>query len=41
MSFAGTLADARKSATRLYINKFEDKGRQNTMDMLLVRESFL
>jgi len=37
MSIAGTLADARKSATRLYINKFEDKGRQSTMDMLLVR----
>jgi len=36
MSLAGTLADARKSATRMYINKFEDKGRQNTMDMLLV-----
>ncbi|RMY60239.1 hypothetical protein D0865_01640 [Hortaea werneckii] len=37
MSFAGMLADARKSAQRLYINNFEDKGRQNTIDMLLGR----
>ena len=37
MSFAGALADVRKSATRLYINNFEDKGRQNTIDMLLGR----
>jgi hypothetical protein len=37
MSFAGALADARKSATRLYINNFADKGRQNTIDMLLGR----
>lgn len=37
MSLAGALADARKSATRMYINNFADKGRQNTIDMLLVR----
>ncbi|KAI9757099.1 MAG: hypothetical protein M4579_003577 [Chaenotheca gracillima] len=37
MSFAGAIADARKSATRMYINNFADKGRQNTMDMLLGR----
>ena len=37
MSLAGALADARKSATRLYMNNFMDKGRQNTIDMLLGR----
>ena len=37
MSLAGALADARKSATRMYINNFADKGRQNTIDMLLVQ----
>lgn len=37
MSFAGAIADARKSATRLYINNFADKSRQNTMDTLLGR----
>lgn len=37
MSIAGALADVRKSAQRLYINNFEDKGRQNTIDMLLGR----
>lgn len=37
MSFAGAIADARKSATRLYINNFVDKGRQNTIDVLLGR----
>jgi len=37
MSLAGALADARKSATRLYINNFADKGRQNTINMLLGR----
>ena len=36
MSIAGAIADARKSATRMYINNFADKGRQNTIDMLLV-----
>ncbi|KAI4287004.1 MAG: hypothetical protein L6R35_003742 [Caloplaca aegaea] len=36
MSLAGAIADARKSATRLYINNFADKGRQITIDMLLV-----
>lgn len=38
MSLAGALADARKSATRLYVNNFADKGRQNTIDILLVCE---
>jgi hypothetical protein len=37
MSLGGVLADARKSATRMYINNFADKGRQNTIDMLLGR----
>ncbi|KAK8874407.1 hypothetical protein PGQ11_004921 [Apiospora arundinis] len=37
MSLAGAIADARKSATRLYINNFADKSRQNTIDMLLGR----
>lgn len=37
MSLAGAIADARKSATRLYVNNFVDKGRQNTIDMLLGR----
>lgn len=37
MSLAGTIADARKSATRIYINNFADKGRQNTIDVLLGR----
>jgi hypothetical protein len=37
MSLAGAFADARKSATRLYINNFTDKARQNTIDMLLGR----
>ncbi|KAF2749648.1 hypothetical protein M011DRAFT_484373 [Sporormia fimetaria CBS 119925] len=37
MSFAGFIADARKSATRTYINNFADKGRQHNIDMLLGR----
>ncbi|KAI0383936.1 SacI homology domain-containing protein [Hypomontagnella monticulosa] len=37
MSLAGAFADVRKSATRLYINNFADKARQNTIDMLLGR----
>ena len=37
MSFAGAIADARKSATRIYINNFADKGRQNIIDTLLGR----
>lgn len=37
MSLAGAIADARKSAQRMYINNFADKGRQNTIDMLLGR----
>ena len=41
MSLAGAIADARKSATRVYINNFTDKGRQNTIDMLLVSETRL
>lgn len=38
MSIAGALADLRKSTQRLYINNFEDKGRQTTMDVLLGRQ---
>ncbi|VVT46486.1 uncharacterized protein SAPINGB_P001237 [Magnusiomyces paraingens] len=37
MGFAGALADVTKSVGRLYINNFVDKGRQNTMDLLLGR----
>lgn len=37
MSLSGAIADARKSATRLYMNNFADKGRQNTIDLLLGR----
>lgn len=37
MSLAGAFADARKSATRLYINNFTDKAKQNTIDLLLGR----
>ena len=37
MSLAGAMADVRKSATRLYVNNFADKGRQNTIDLLLGR----
>ena len=37
MNLAGAIADARKSATRLYMNNFVDKSRQNTIDMLLGR----
>lgn len=40
MSLAGAIADARKSATRLYINNFADQGRQNTIDMLLVSPKY-
>lgn len=36
MSLAGAIADARKSATRIFINNFADKDRQNTIDVLLV-----
>jgi inositol-1,4,5-trisphosphate 5-phosphatase len=31
------LSNVRKSATRLYVNNFADKGRQNTIDILLGR----
>lgn len=37
MSLGGLVSDVRKSATRLYVNQFEDKGRQNTVDLLLGR----
>lgn len=37
MSLAGAFADARKSATRLYVNTFGDKARQNTIDVLMGR----
>ena len=37
MSLAGAIADARKSATRLYVNNFTDKSKQNTIDLLLGR----
>ncbi|BFZ62812.1 Inositol-1,4,5-trisphosphate 5-phosphatase 1 [Saitoella coloradoensis] len=37
MSFAGALSDATKSVSRMYINNFQDKDRQNTIDMLLGR----
>ena len=37
MSIAGAFADARKSAERLFINNFADKGRQQTIDTLLGR----
>ncbi|EPS42690.1 hypothetical protein H072_3317 [Dactylellina haptotyla CBS 200.50] len=36
-SLGGVLADFRKSATRMYINNFADKGRQTTIDQLLGR----
>ena len=41
MSLAGAIADARKGATRMYINNFADKGRQNTIDILLVNDERL
>lgn len=37
MGLAGALADVTKSVGRMYINNFVDKGRQNTMDLLLGR----
>lgn len=36
-SFAGALADVRKSVQRMYINNVEDKGKQIIIDMLLGR----
>lgn len=36
-SFAGAVADLTKNVGRAYINNFADKGRQNTIDMLLGR----
>ena len=35
--FAGLLSDATKSIGRAYITNFQDKGKQNAIDMLLVR----
>ena len=37
MSLAGALADARKSATRLYMNNFADRSRQVIVDTMLGR----
>ncbi|KAH3677628.1 hypothetical protein WICMUC_001731 [Wickerhamomyces mucosus] len=37
MSFAMKLSDATKSVSRLYINNFQDKGKQFNIDMLLGR----
>ncbi|WVQ93452.1 hypothetical protein IAU59_000526 [Kwoniella sp. CBS 9459] len=34
-TFAGLLSDATKSVGRAYINNFQDKGKQNAIDMLL------
>ncbi|KAK4689930.1 synaptojanin, partial [Tremellales sp. Uapishka_1] len=34
-TFAGLLSDATKSVSRAYINNFQDKGKQNAIDMLL------
>ena len=38
-TFAGLLSDATKSVGRAYINNFQDKGKQNAIDMLLVRHN--
>lgn len=38
-TFAGLLSDATKSVGRAYINNFQDKGKQNAIDMLLVRHT--
>lgn len=37
MGLAGAIADVTKSVGRMYINNFVDKGRQNTIDVLLGR----
>ena len=37
MSLAGALSDATKSVSRMYINNFMDKGKQQNIDMLLGR----
>ena len=37
MSFAGALSDATKSVSRMYINNFMDKDKQQNIDMLLGR----
>ena len=37
MSFAGALSDATKSVSRMYINNFMDKGKQQNIDTLLGR----
>jgi hypothetical protein len=36
-NFAGALADATKSVGRMYINNFQDKGKQQTIDVMLGR----
>jgi hypothetical protein len=38
MSFAGMLGDATKSINRFVINNFQDKDRQEVIDLLLVRD---
>ncbi|SMN18591.1 similar to Saccharomyces cerevisiae YOR109W INP53 Polyphosphatidylinositol phosphatase, dephosphorylates multiple phosphatidylinositols [Maudiozyma saulgeensis] len=37
MSFSGALSDAKKSVSRMYINNFMDKGKQQNIDALLGR----
>jgi hypothetical protein len=37
MSLGGFLSDVRKSTARIYMNNFQDKDRQNTIDLLLGR----
>lgn len=37
MSFSSMLGDATKSINRFYINNFQDKDRQEVIDILLVR----
>jgi hypothetical protein len=37
MSFASILGDATKSLNRFYINNFQDKDRQEVIDVLLVK----
>jgi hypothetical protein len=39
-SFAGMLGDATKSLNRFVINNFQDKDRQEVIDLLLVRLEF-
>ena len=37
--FTGVLSDATKSVSRAYINNFQDKAKQQAIDMFLVRFS--